>query len=340
MITRVFIHNERDRQMRLTTASPTFILGMNGSGTTMLADCLGKHSELFSIPYETKVIPFHLANLHRFGDMRTIEARRALAAQIGATKAFWLANHRRNIELGDDELSEPSFAGVIDALFARLARGTGKRRWVEKSPQNLGRVNEIAAAFPDARFVHIIRDGRDCAQSLHRRWKYEPVVSIYRWRRLVELGRRAGAEIGPARYLEIRYEELTTDPQRIMTAVCVFLGVAFEPQVLLASMRTANPGVVAAGAIVGNSERWRRYFPLRTVKAMERTSGDFLAELGYPVDLRGERNPAAWRRAYSKLIGRATGALDRIRSHGWAAVPVLWRAMRVSRMQDSVDRSR
>lgn len=320
--------------------SPTFILGMNGSGTTMLADCLGKHSDLFSIPYETKVIPFYLLNLHRFGDLRTIAVRRMLAAEIGATHAFWLANAKRNIELSEDDLSDPTFSGVIDALFSNLARGTGKNRWIEKSPQNLGHVNEIAKAFPHARFVHIIRDGRDCAQSLHRRWKYDPVISIYRWRRLVQVGRQVGLEIGSTRYLEIRYEDLTAEPQRVLTAVCAFLGVPFEPQLLLASMRTANPEVTAAGGIVGNSERWRRYFRSRTVMAMEATSGGYLAELGYPVDSRGADKPAAWRWLYSKLVGRVIGAIDRIRKHGWSAIPVLLRAMRVSKMQDSVDRSR
>ncbi len=58
----------------------------------MLADCLGKHSDLFSIPYETKGIPYHRTNLDRFGDLQNIEVRRALSRAMRATKAFWLAN--------------------------------------------------------------------------------------------------------------------------------------------------------------------------------------------------------------------------------------------------------
>jgi hypothetical protein len=330
----------RESDIEHMDPSPTFVLGMNGSGTTMLADCLGQHPELYVFPYETKVLPYFLLNAGQFGDLSGLHARRALAMEIGATKEFWQANGHRAIKLCDDMLAEPGFAGVVNALFRYLAAPTGKQRWVEKSPQNLGFTRELAAAFPNARFVHIIRDGRDCAQSLHRRWRFDPVVSIYRWRKLVQLGRAAGAELGPARYLEVGYEALTSQPRAVMARICDFLHVPYTEDMLSASMRTADPRIASQGTIVSNSDKWRRYFPARTVEAMERTSGGFLSELGYRVSVHGTAEPSRWRWVYSKVRGRATAAAKRIREHGWAAVPVLLRAARVSRMQDSVDRSR
>ncbi|MBX3600243.1 MAG: sulfotransferase [Rubrivivax sp.] len=306
----------------------------------MLADSLGQHSALFVFPYETKVLPYFLLRSSEFGDLGELPSRRRLALEMGRTKEFWQANGKQNLELRDDELAEPSFGGVVDALFRRLAAPSGKLRWVEKSPQNLGYAGELAAAFPSARFVHIIRDGRDCAQSLHRRWKFDPVVSIYRWRNLVQLGRKAGAAMGSDRYMEIRYEELTSSPSDVLTRVCGFLDLPFETSMLTASMRTADPSIAAVGSIVRNSEKWRSYFSPRTIHAMESTAGAFLAELGYAVSSKGCDQPSSLRWIYSKVRGRATAAANRIREHGVAALPVLLKAARVSRMQDSIDRSR
>lgn len=332
--------SDNDTNQVIRHGSPVFILGMNGSGTTLLADCLGRHSDFYSIPNETKVLPYYLRNVDRIGDMRSIEARRRLATKIGATKALWLANGKQNLVLGDDALREPGFAAVVDALFRHLSRHSGKPRWIEKSPQNLGSALQIAEAFPNAQFVHIIRDGRDCAQSLHRRWRFDPCVTIYRWRNLVCLGRRAGAQMGSHRYFEIRYESLTSDPRSTLSDVCRFLGVPFEEGMLVAQVSTANAEIAHAGTIVVNSQRWRKYFTPRVVGRMEDVAGEFLADLGYPVESRGTSIPSAWRWWYSKLRGRLTAAIARIRSDGLVSVPVLYRALRVSRLQDSVDRSR
>jgi len=337
-LTRVPSDTDADQVIRY--GLPIFILGMNGSGTTLLADCLGRHSDLYSIPYETKVLPYYLHNVNRIGDMRSVEARRRLATKIGATKALWLANGKQNLVLGDDALREPGFAAVVDALFRHLSRHSGKSRWIEKSPQNLGSALQISEAFPNAQFVHIIRDGRDCAQSLHRRWRFDPIVTIYRWRNLVYLGRVAGAQMGPRRYFEIRYEKLTSDPRSTLSDVCGFLGVPFEEGMLVAQVSTANAEIAHAGTIVVNSQRWRKYFTPRVVGRMESIAGEFLADLGYSVESRGASIPSAWRWWYSRLRGRVTAAIDRIRLDGLASVPVLYRALRVSRLQDSVDRSR
>lgn len=306
----------------------------------MLADCLGQHSVLYAFPYETKVLPYFLTNAAHFGNLNTIEARRALALEIGATKEFWQANHRRTVVLRDHELLEPSFGGVVNALILHLAAAVGKRGWVEKSPQNLGFLRDLGAAFPEAQFIHIIRDGRDCAQSLHRRWRFDPVVSIYRWRRLVQMGREAGIELGATRYLEVRYEDVTVEPRRALAEICAFIGLRFEESMLSAAMRTAGKQMSAGNVIVKNSGKWKQYFRARTVASMESTAGQFLAELGYEVSVHGTAQPSRWRWIYSKFRGRATAAINRIREHGWAALPVLVRAARVSRMQDSVDRSR
>ena len=63
------------------------------------------------------------------------------------------------------------FAGIFNAIFQSFAARQGKRLWCEKSLQNMQHMEKLAHAFSHAKFIHIIRDGRDCAASLHQRWR-------------------------------------------------------------------------------------------------------------------------------------------------------------------------
>ena len=78
---------------------PVFVVGHNGSGTTMLADCLGHHPDLYIFPFETRVLPHFIRKLARYGDLSDVHARQALADDIGKCRAYWKANGRRPVRL-------------------------------------------------------------------------------------------------------------------------------------------------------------------------------------------------------------------------------------------------
>jgi putative sulfotransferase len=61
-------------------------------------------------------------------------------------------------------------------LFDHLARRFGKAGWVERSGGSLRIVHRLARAFPDARFIHLVRDGRDCAISMSRHYGFRMVL--------------------------------------------------------------------------------------------------------------------------------------------------------------------
>lgn len=123
-------------------------------------------------------------------------------------------------------------ASVLDAAFRYFARTEGKSRWCEKTPQHLQHLGNISKLFPSAKFIHIIRDGRDCAASLERRFKRLPAHSIFRWKNVVRDGRKQGAELGD-KYMEVKYEAVTEDPELWMRRICEFVGLPFHEDVLL-----------------------------------------------------------------------------------------------------------
>lgn len=319
---------------------PVFVVGMNGSGTTMLADSLGRHPGLYMFPHETWVLPYFAKTLERFGDLGTLPGRVALAHELGRQKAFWHTNGKRDLVLDESALAAPGFAGVVDAVFQHFARQQGKVRWGEKSPMHLGHMKLLASHFPEARFVHIIRDGRDAAQSFHRRYGYVPEESVWRWKTLLAEGRAQGAALGPERYHEVQYEALTADPQTAMRALCAFIGLPYDPVVTESSMRMVDPNVAAGagGRIIENSEKWRDYFSPRQVAALERIAGRMLQELGYPVAITGDRNPPGWKLKWWTLRGKVARTIRHFQRWGLDGLPGYLRSIGASLRQKRAGR--
>lgn len=121
---------------------------------------------------------------------------------------------------------------ALRAFYDLYARRQGKRRWGEKTPGYGERMKLISAALPEARFIHMIRDGRDVALS-YRRKEADPVAIkriAVRWRRRVNATRRQGEKV--PHYIELRYEDLVTDPEAELRRVCEFIELGFRPEML------------------------------------------------------------------------------------------------------------
>lgn len=279
-----------------------FIVGVNGSGTTMLADALGKHPELYMLPWETRVLPY-LAHSYPDSVLRDLSARRALADALGSSKAFWRCNGNRPLVLPDDVLATlDDFESIVDAMYSHFASLEGKQRWGDKTPMYLQHIDMLSRVFPDARFIHIYRDGRDSAQSFHRRWRQAPSRTIFRWKKSIALGREQGQRLGNARYFELSYEELTEDPESWMRRVCSFARLDFHPEVLNSSMRYMDDTTreTAQGQMIQNNDKWRVYFNSKQIDELEQIAGKMLANLGYVVKLQGDKDLSPMRLRWLK----------------------------------------
>jgi Sulfotransferase family len=304
---------------------PVFVVGMNGSGTTMLLDCLGRHPQLFAFPRETRLIPYLMAREASYGDLGVDENFLRLWNDVRNLAVFREANGNVAVPLPADWRHYPRrLAAVLDAVFRHFAAAQGKQRWCEKTPQHVQHLQALAANFPGARFVHVIRDGRDCAVSFNRRWKRQPELTVFRWKKVVTMGREQGRRLGAHRYLEVRYEDLTAAPEQSLRRICHFVGLPFHPAVL----DSAQPYLQSKAHIPGrglqrNSGKWRTYFSPQSLDSLERIAGRTLASCGYDTRFPdADSDLAAWRRKYwaaretlreySREVWRkATGELER-----------------------------
>ena len=199
------------------------------------------------------------------------------------------------------ESSTRDLAGLLDTLLQAFAQRSGKSRWCEKSPQYAQHMLKLVELFPAARFVHVIRDGRDCASSFHRRWHRSPGLTITRWKQLVRIA-RAHSELLGTRYMEVRYEDLTSAPELWMKRICAFLGLPFEPAVLQSSQPYLAVQRDGTAGLQPNSGGWQHYFSVRQSRRLERIAGRLLAQNGYTTTFPdADETPPAWRQFVWKV---------------------------------------
>src|SRR5439155_5974632 len=128
----------------------------------------------------------------------------------------------------------PDWPHAMRRIYALYARSQGKTRYGDKTPWFVLYLPLLSRMFPEARFLHLIRDGRDVALAIRDvDWgpSDPPLIADF-WARRVRAGRKAGGRLEPGRYDELRYEDLLADPEGRTRDLCAFFDVEFLPEML------------------------------------------------------------------------------------------------------------
>lgn len=280
------------------------VVGVGRSGTTLLRLMLDAHPDL-AVPAETGfLVP--VAALTSEGD----ELREALY-RTATTFPNW-PDLAVPADLFRAELAriDPFTLTAGCRCFYRLyARLHGKPRAGDKTPPYAGHIDTIHRLLPEARFVHIVRDGRDVARSFRGLW-FSPgddIETLARnWRDTILNARRRATEV--AHYIEVRYEDLIREPEAVLRRVCTFADLPFHPATLeyherardrLDEVQTRRG---ADGRVLVSKEQrlhlhrrtsrppeaeriglWRTELTPEEVTRFHAIAGDLLADLGYEV---------------------------------------------------------
>jgi hypothetical protein len=290
---------------------PIFVIGCPRSGTTLLQLMLHSHPRV-AIPTETRFVLAAYNARREFGDLRETENRRALAE--------WIVGRRvtRFRDLGldraavvDEIVAAPGTLGsVLETVFRAYARRFGKPRWGDKRPGYLKHVDTLLRLWPDAQFVHLIRDGRDCVASLKEMTWYKLDVrhAISTWREAIDVGRRCAARLGPYGYYELQYERLVADPVHELSRLCAFLDEDFyasmtEPQNIAAQAvpkRMHHHARTKEFVTPGRVGSWQTRLEPSEIRLAETVLGSRLRDYGYELSGVG-RPPAAELAKYAKV---------------------------------------
>lgn len=213
---------------------PIFLGGCPRSGTTLLRTMLHAHPDL-AIPRETHFVLESFQRREEWGDLRDYANRRRLAEWIVTdTKATRFGR----LGLDPDEACErmaaapPTLGSVLGTAFMMYSERHNAARWGDKRPMYVQELPTLMALFPDVVFVNIVRDPRAVIASMRKlgwleEWYDGTIVpATLRWLTSARAGRRAARVYRSDQYLELRYEDLLTSPERNLEAICNFTGLS------------------------------------------------------------------------------------------------------------------
>jgi hypothetical protein len=309
-----------------------FIVGSVRSGTTLLRLMLDVHPEL-AVPPES-YFPRRLWRRRAEYERATNEARYGVDGDAIVDDLLndpALHHFRDNWGLdpvvvrdGLRDLEATEFADVLRRLYELWARSQGKTRYGDKTPVYVLAIDELAGVFPEARFVHVIRDGRDVALSLlelaHPDHPRTAGQIARQWTDWVHAGRAAGERIGAHRYLEVRYEALVAQPEPELRRICDFIALDFDPIMLHPEARGLSAVPAHEHWQHANVDRpptaglrdWRTGMAPRDLARFEAIAGAELAAAGYeravphlPATARLAARAVTRRAAVRRAVARA-----------------------------------
>jgi len=271
---------------------PIFIVGCPRSGTSYLYHLLlsaGGFAE-----FHTQMNVYDVLE-PIYGDLGVHSNKDRMLKEWLQSKAFRVSG--LSAESIDQKIHSEarSTSDFLRIVMEEVARGQGVDRWIDSTPTNVPHMLRIHRDFPDALFVHIIRDARDVALSLDKRGWSRPLpwqkdksllASGLYWEWIVRKGRKYGAMLGP-QYQEVRYEDLVHAPAESLAKLGRFLGCDLDYERIqknsIGSVKkplTSFKEDLQQGTFspVG---RFKDKFPPDQLLQFERLVGNYLQELGY-----------------------------------------------------------
>ena len=131
------------------------------------------------------------------------------------------------------ELINTKIADILEAFTTEYKKQKKKTRWAEKTPDNIFRADFINTLYPDCQFINVIRDGRDVVCSYKKRWgRLTLFKAISTWNNAIELTYKYRTQFPKERYLEVHYEELVSNPEKVTKEMMNFLNEKWIEQLL------------------------------------------------------------------------------------------------------------
>ncbi|MGB6424338.1 MAG: sulfotransferase [Solirubrobacterales bacterium] len=284
-----------------------FVVGLTRSGTTLLRMMLDAHPEL-TVPPETHFVPDLIKAAK--ADGASAESMLEALTSNRTWGDFGISGEQMLMRLQATPAGDAGAA--VRCFFDAYAGAHGKPRWGDKTPRYMLSINRIGRALPEAKFIHLVRDGRDVALSQTARGINEqppPAEQAERWVKRIRKSREQAEKLGGNRYIEARYEDLVRDPEPVLRRICEFIELGYDPAMLTYYERAAERLQEMAGTLRQEGEhaeqeagyridnhrptteppdprrldKWRREMDAADLATYDGVAGELLRELGYEV---------------------------------------------------------
>lgn len=274
--------------------TPVFIVGCPRSGTSFLYHLLLSAGGFAA--FHTQMNVYDVLE-PIYGDLGVGKNRKKAIEEWLRSKAFRVSGLDAQAIQAKIVAECHGASDFLRIIMEEISRRQGVERWIDSTPTNVPHMLRIQQDFPDALFVHIIRDPRDVALSLDKRGWSRPLpwdkkrsllAAGFYWEWIVRKGRKLGTMLAPS-YIEVRYEELVREPQRALTAIGDFLQYDLNyRRIQQASVGSVKTPLTAFKEDLQNGRftpvgRWKEQFPAARLAEFEARIGDYMRELGYEL---------------------------------------------------------
>jgi len=266
--------------------NPVFIGGCGRSGTTLLGAILGSHSDCLTIPefqFKLNIIQAcnHKAHFHTYVN------------EILNDKRFKIWRISIDAEDLQENLAK-SAIHTVDFFVKKYAESINSSKspnlWIDHTPTNMKYAKTLLEVFPQAKFVHIVRDGRAVASSvMPLDWGPNTITKAASW--WVEhtaYGLAAESFLGKDKIIRVKYEDLISEPEVTIKILCNYLNISYQYAMLAATGFKVPEYTSTQHSLIGKTldktrlNAWQGKLKNSDIELFEFLTGNFLSYLEYP----------------------------------------------------------
>ena len=300
---------QRIRQIK--NSPPIFIIGSQRSGTSFLYRLVQKYLKIGFGRDNGNFIRLQKL-LPCYGDLEQKENISKLVKDIVNIPEFKKRFHGLTIDVEEfvENLQTKTYPEVVRRFYAEWADLKGNLRWGGKTPDYAMHAPELFELFPDAKLIHIIRDGRDVALSLFNlNWGPKSALFAARhWQERVRAAIAFGRKLAPRSYMELRYENLLQQPEIEFEHLVRFIEYEGDREEILTRFKRE----IGATMKRDNWNKWKKGLSPRRIKIFEQAAGGLLSELRYEI-------------VYPQVVGKPVRIWQLASQHAENFLVKLWR---------------
>ncbi len=279
---------EKNNQALLRTeveksSPPVFVIGSARSGTSILSRLIRDYLKV-SFGTESQFIVRVFKRLGRYGDLRQGRNLGRLLSDLQGERCF---QRWKKFGFSFDpvricgRLRKKSYSGLLEAIFMDLAIHNKMHRWGDKTPEYINDLDVLLRLFPNAKFVHIVRDGRDVALSTFQTHFGAKNIgeAALAWNKQMASVEAFKKTAGPCQLIEIKYEEFIEKPVETFYRLIDFLEID-DPD---GSIETNVRRNIASELFQGNYFKWKTRLSRKEQTIFEKVNYEYLRKWGYPT---------------------------------------------------------